>query len=412
MKYKIFTFGCQMNEDDSKNIDLFLKKKGFKNTEKLNDADLIIINTCTVRQHAEDKALSLIGNLKKWKGNKTEKKIIVCGCAAEKLGEDLKKKFKYIDFVVGAKSYKKIFDIINEEFPKEDNTTDLTYNYDITAYQTISRGCNMSCSYCIVPYVRGKEEPEKFEKIITEIKKKAKNGVKEIILLGQTVNSYRDPDNKKDFVDLLKEISQIDEIKIIRFLSPHPIFFNEKFFDEYSKNNKISRWIHLPLQSGSNKILKEMKRGYTIERFTEIVNELKKIDPKTSITTDIIVGYSKEMEEDFLMTLDAIKKLRFSMAYCFKYSPRFKEKDPLTITIKELEKRHQILLNEVKKIAKELMMNKKGEIEEAIIYDNNTGKTNTGYNCCIIDSRDMKGSFIKFKVEEIKNNILYGRIYE
>jgi len=412
MKYKIFTFGCQMNEDDSKNIDLFLKKKGFKNTEKLNDADLIIINTCTVRQHAEDKALSLIGNLKKWKGNKTEKKIIVCGCAAEKLGEDLKKKFKYIDFVVGAKSYKKIFDIINEEFPNEDNTIDLTYNYDITAYQTISRGCNMNCSYCIVPYVRGKEEPEKFEKIITEIKKKAKNGVKEIILLGQTVNSYRDPDNKKDFVDLLKEISQIDEIKIIRFLSPHPIFFNEKFFDEYSKNNKISRWIHLPLQSGSNKILKEMKRGYTIERFTEIVNELKKIDPKTSITTDIIVGYSKETEEDFLMTLDAIKKLRFSMAYCFKYSPRFKEKDPLTITIKELEKRHQILLNEVKKIAKELMMNKKGEIEEAIIYDNNTGKTNTGYNCCIIDSRDMKGSFIKFKVEEIKNNILYGRIYE
>jgi len=412
MKYKIFTFGCQMNEDDSKNIDLFLKKKGFKNTEKLNDADLIIINTCTVRQHAEDKALSLIGNLKKWKGNKTEKKIIVCGCAAEKLGENLKKKFKYIDFVVGAKSYKKIFDIINEEFPNEDNTIDLTYTYDITAYQTISRGCNMSCSYCIVPYVRGKEEPEKFEKIITEIKKKAKNGVKEIILLGQTVNSYRDPDNKKDFVDLLKEISQIDEIKIIRFLSPHPIFFNEKFFDEYSKNNKISRWIHLPLQSGSNKILKEMKRGYTIERFTEIVNELKKIDPKTSITTDIIVGYSKETEEDFLMTLDAIKKLRFSMAYCFKYSPRFKEKDPLIITIKELEKRHQILLNEVKKIAKELIMNKKGEIEKAIIYDNNTGKTNTGYNCCIIDSRDMKGSFIKFKVEEIKNNILYGRIYE
>ena len=412
MNYKIFTFGCQMNEDDSKNIDLFLKKKGFKNTEKLNDADLIIINTCTVRQHAEDKALSLIGNLKKWKGNKTEKKIIVCGCAAEKLGEDLKKKFKYIDFVVGAKSYKKIFDIINEEFPNEDNTIDLTYTYDIITYQTISRGCNMNCSYCIVPHVRGKEEPEKFEKIITEIKKKAKNGVKEIILLGQTVNSYRDPNNKKDFVDLLKEISQIDEIKIIRFLSPHPIFFNEKFFDEYLKNNKISRWIHIPLQSGSNKILKEMKRGYTIERFTEIVNELKKIDPKTSITTDIIVGYSKETEEDFLMTLDAIKKLRFSMAYCFKYSPRFKEKDPLTITIKELEKRHHILLNEVKKIAKEIMMNKKGEIEEAIIYDNNTGKTNTGYNCCIIDSRDMKGSFIKFKVEEIKNNILYGRIYE
>jgi len=411
MKYKIFTFGCQMNEDDSKNIDHFLKRKGLNKTEEVSEADLIIINTCTVRQHAEDKALSLIGNLKKWKKNNPTKKIIVCGCAAERLGENLKKRFSYVNYVIGAKSYAKIFDVLNIEL-SEKSLSSFNYNYDITAYQTISRGCNMSCSYCIVPHVRGKEKTIEFKKVITEVKEKAKKGVKEIILLGQTVNSYIDKNEKKDFIDLIREISQLDEIKIIRFLSPHPLFFNEKFFNEYLINPKISRWIHLPLQSGSNKILKAMKRGYTIEKFKEIVTELRKIDPKTSITTDIIVGYTEETYEDFLLTLQAVKELKFSMAYCFKYSPRFKDKDPLTITVEELEKRHQILLTQVKKIAKELINKKKGEIETAIIYEKNTGRTHTGYNCCIIDSRDMKGSFIKFKVTEIKNNTLYGRIYE
>ena len=411
MKYKIFTFGCQMNEDDSTNIDTFLKKKGFENVEDLSKAQLIIINTCTVRQHAEDKALSLIGKLKKWKDDSSNKKIIVCGCAAERLGENIKKKFKHVDHVIGAKSYDKIFDLINNEFEKN-NLFDFHPQYLVSAYQTISKGCNLNCSYCIVPYVRGREKANDFKKIIEEIKEKTKNGVREITLLGQTVNSYIDQKEKKDFVDLIREISQIDEIKIIRFLSPHPLFFNEKFFDEYSRNNKISRWIHLPLQSGSNKILKVMNRGYTIEKFKEIVNELRRIDPKTSITTDIIVGYSRETEEDFLMTLSSIREIKFSMAYCFKYSPRFKDKDPLTITIEELEKRHQIILSEVKKIAKKLIEAKIGEIEEAIIYENTRGKTHTGYNCCIIDNRDMKGSFVKFKVIEIKDNTLYGRIYE
>ena len=410
MKYKIFTFGCQMNEDDSKNISYFLNKKGFIKTDELSQAELVIINTCTVRQHAEDKALSLIGNLKRWKKDDPSKKLIICGCAAERFGETIRKRFKYVDYVIGAKSYSKIFDILNDLERKE--LLNYKTNYEVVEYQTISRGCNMKCSYCIVPYVRGREIPQNFQKIIKDIKAKAKNNTKEIILLGQTVNSYYDKDEKKDFVDLIKEISEIDEIKIIRFLSPHPLFFNKKFFDEYAKNKKISRWIHIPLQSGSNKILKAMKRGYTIEKFKEIIDELRKIDSKTSITTDIIVGYTGETYDDFFSTLKAVEEIKFSMAYCFKYSPRFKDKDPLTITKEELEKRHQLLLNQVKRIAKDLIDKKKGEIEEAIIYTKNTGKTHTGYNCCIIDSRDMKGNFIRFKVEEIKKNILYGRIYE
>jgi len=412
MKYKIFTFGCQLNFDDSKNIETFLKKKGFINAQKLDDSDLVVINTCTVRQHAEDKALSLIGSLKRWKETNKDRKLIVSGCASEKLGEELKKRFEFIDYVIGAKSYNKIYEIIEKEFSQKPINTNLNLNYDVSAYQTISRGCNMKCSYCIVPYVRGDEITIEFKKIIEEVYKKAKNNVKEIILLGQTVNSYFDRSEKKDFVDLIREISQIDEIKIIRFLSSHPLFFNEKFFDEYKRNPKISRWIHLPLQSGSNRILKIMRRGYTVERFKEIVKELKEIDPKTSISTDIIVGYSSETEEDFLMTLDAIREIRFSFAYCFKYSPRFNDREPLTISVEELEKRHQIILSEVKKIAKELINEKKGEVEEAIIYKGSSGKTHTGYNCCIIDSREVEGSFVKFKVTEIKNNTLYGRIYE
>ncbi len=398
-----------MNEDDSNSIKNFLLSYGLKEEESEKNSDIIIINTCTVRQHAEDKALSFLGSLKKIS---TNKKIFFIGCAAERLGEKIKNKFPYISYVIGAKSYQKIYEILRNELYLSDHLIQNTFslNSKISDYQTISRGCNMKCSYCIVPDVRGMELPVPFEKIIGDIKKKAKNGVREIILLGQTVNSYIDKQSSKKFIDLLKEISKIDEIKIIRFLSPHPVFFNDEFFEEYKKNHKISRWIHLPLQSGSDKILKKMRRGYTIEKFKKVVDELRRSDPTTSITTDIIVGYTDETEEDFNLTLAAIREIKFSMVYCFKYSPRFKDKDQLTITNKELEKRHQVLLNEVKKIAKELMYERIGKTEEVLIYSKNKGITISGYNCCIIDCKNMKeGDIYKVKIENVKNNTLYGR---
>lgn len=408
-RFKIITFGCQMNEDDSNSIKSFLENLGMIEEPENKKADLIIINTCTVRQHAEDKALSLLGTLKKWKTK--DKKIFFIGCAAERLQQDLKNKFKYVDYVIGARSYNKIYEILSKEI-KNTIISNIKNQGKKVDYETIIRGCNLKCSYCIVPSVRGEEKPKPFKEIIESVKNKALSGVKEIILLGQTVNSYRDPQEKKDFTDLLNEISQIEPIKIIRFLSPHPLFFNSKFFEEYKKNPKISRWIHLPLQSGSDKILKKMNRGYNFKKFKEITQELKKADQKTSITTDIIVGYTDETEKDFEDTINAIKEIRFSMAYCFKYSPRFKNKDPLTVTEAELERRHSIILKEVKKIAKETMNEKIGSVEQVLLYDEKKGKTNTGYNCCIIDNNEAKKDFLKVKIVEIKNNTLYGRSYD
>ncbi|MEF3280747.1 MAG: MiaB/RimO family radical SAM methylthiotransferase [Elusimicrobiota bacterium] len=408
-KVNIITYGCQMNEAESNSIADFLKTHNYQITENIDDADIIIINTCTVRQHAEDKAISLIGTLKKWKTDR--KKIFVTGCAAQRLGKGLKKRFPYIDEIIGAKSYDKIYQLFDKNKTKSNpDITNTFFEKKIFDYQIISKGCNLKCSYCIVPYVRGNEINIPFNEIVKEIKEKAKNGVKEIMLLGQTVNSYRYL--KLDFTDLLKEISQIDEIKIIRFMSPHPLFFTKKFFLEYGRNKKISRWLHIPLQSASNKILKKMNRGYTIEKYMEIISELKAQDPSTSITSDIIVGYNGETIKDFELSLKAIEKIRFSNIYCFKYSPRFEAKDPLLISCNELEKRHRILLNEAKKIAKEVAMDKIGRIETVLLYNNKFGRTNTGYNCCIIDNDIYtEGSLLEVKIEDVKTNTLYGRIY-
>ncbi|MCX7641580.1 MAG: MiaB/RimO family radical SAM methylthiotransferase [Elusimicrobiales bacterium] len=405
-RFKIITFGCQMNEDDSNKIKRFLLNKGLTETINKQDAEIIIINTCTVRQHAEDKALSLIGTLKKWKKNNN--KLLVTGCAAERIKDILYKKFKHIDYIIGAKSYNKIFKILDQLINISSNSLK-EENYDFSEYQTISKGCSMNCSYCIVPSVRGNINHIEFNQIIKDIKIKAQNGTKEITLLGQIVNSYRY--EKYDFTDLLKEISNIDEIKIIRFMSPHPLFFTEKFFKEFETNKKITRHIHLPLQSASDKILKLMKRGYTYAQFKEIIKTLKSIDKTTSITTDIIVGFTSETEDDFEKSLNSIDELLFSMVYCFKYSPRFQNSYPLTISSNELKKRHQILLNKAKEVATKVIKQKLNTIESVILINKNgKGKSLSGYNCCIIDNKEYKvGDISMCKIENIINNILIVR---
>ncbi len=408
-KFKIFTFGCQMNEDDSNKVRNFLISKGLTETDSHNNADIIFINTCTVRQHAEDKAFSLIGSLRKWK--KSEKILIVMGCAAERTGNLMKKRFPYIDYVVGAKSYEKIFEII-----KNINATTSTPKPDkvsYSAYQTISRGCSMKCSYCIVPSVRGPLRHIPFDEIIKEVEEKANKGMFEVVLLGQTVNAYRY--ENYDFVDLIKAISEIDKIKSIKFMSPHPLFFNKKFFKEYEKNKKISRHIHIPLQSASDRILEAMKRGYTYSDFKRIVNLLREADPLTSLSSDIIVGFTGETDEDFMLSLKAIEEIGFSMVYCFKYSPRFPDKFLKDITDRELEKRHSLMLSRAKEIATKVIEAKKGDIEDAIIWDFPYGKTLSGYNCCIIDNKEKlnAGNVIKVEVKEIKNQMLtVRRIYD
>ncbi|MGC9070805.1 MAG: MiaB/RimO family radical SAM methylthiotransferase [Elusimicrobiales bacterium] len=410
-RFKIFTFGCQMNEDDSNKIRDLLILKGFTETDSDKNADIILINTCTVRQHAEDKAFSLAGSLKKWK--KSNKILIVMGCAVERSGELMKKRFPYIDHIVGAKSYERVFKII-EEIPVQTSQSPKEQPKPIySSYQTISKGCSMNCSYCIVPSVRGPLRHIAFDKIIKEVKEKAEQGSFEITLLGQTVNAYRY--ENYDFVDLIKALSDIEKIKVIKFMSPHPLFFNKSFFKEYEKNRKISRHIHIPLQSGSDRILKAMKRGYTYDEFKKMVNMLREADPLTSLTTDIIVGFTGETNEDFLASIKAVEELGFSKVYCFKYSPRFSDRFLKDISDKEIEKRHSIMLSKAKEVAANILESKKGSIEDVIVWDFPYGKTISDYNCCIIDNKEKlnAGDVIKAEIVNAKpQTLIVRRIYD
>ncbi|MCK9582325.1 MAG: tRNA (N6-isopentenyl adenosine(37)-C2)-methylthiotransferase MiaB [Endomicrobiales bacterium] len=356
----IQTFGCQMNMADSDAAALWLTSKGIIQTQNKEDADFIIINTCSVREHAEERAISYIGRLKPLKITNPELVIIMVGCSAELLGNTVKGRLPIIDLVIGAKSMPRFGDIFEENFghllaneTPERNTELRVPTHQpskIAAFLNIMRGCNNYCAYCVVPYVRGPEVSIDLPEILSEINRLAKNGVKEITLLGQNVNSYKGKDSNGktiDFSDLLTQIHSIKEIKRIRFMSNHPKDFSDKLINTIGSLPKVCNHIHLPLQSASDSVLMAMNRNYTYEHYKEIINKLRKQKPDISLTTDIIIGFPGETENDFNATLNAIKELQFDLIYAFKYSPRKGTKSALlkeTITREEKEARHKIFL--------------------------------------------------------------------
>ena len=347
-----------------------LRARGFVPTETAEDADLLVLNTCTVRQHAEDKALSYIGRLRAWKEKKKPRKIIVAGCAAERLKKNLRHRFNHIDLVAGAKSIDQFPQLLDSLFSSEmagkgtvpkgtvpfpavgTVPTAPTFNWfeesensfengslrsegeplvlgdsDQTAFVTIMRGCNYSCSYCIVPSVRGREIYRDKDIILNEIKEKIGNKSREVMLLGQTVNSYwhrpRDGSNSiYDFSDLLRDVEKINGVASIKFMSPHPHYMSEKLILTIEESKKISSQIHLPAQSGSNEILKRMRRNYSREEYIQFALKLARARKDLQLSTDFIVGFPGESDADFAQTLDLIDKVKFSMAFCFKYSTR------------------------------------------------------------------------------------------
>ena len=356
----IQTFGCQMNMADSDAASLWLTSKGVMQTQNKEDADFIIINTCSVREHAEERAISYIGRLKPFKIKNPELVIIMVGCSAELLGNTVKNRLPIIDLVIGAKSMPRFGDIFEENFGHLLASETPTYDTElsmpthqpskIATFLNIMRGCNNYCAYCVVPYVRGSEVSIDPSEILSEINRLVKIGVREITLLGQNVNSYKgkNSDGKTiDFTDLLTQIHSIKEIKRIRFMSNHPKDFSDKLINTIGSLPKVCNHIHLPLQSASDGILKIMNRNYTYEHYKEIVNKLRKQKPDISLTTDIIIGFPGESEDDFNTTLNAIKELKFDLIYAFKYSPRKGTKSALlkeTITREEKEVRHKIFL--------------------------------------------------------------------
>ncbi|TLP38356.1 tRNA (N6-isopentenyl adenosine(37)-C2)-methylthiotransferase MiaB [Arcobacter arenosus] len=332
-KLFIQTLGCQMNDTDSQHIIAELKEhKNYSTTDNMEEADLIIINTCSVREKPVSKLFSEIGqfNVKK----KENAKIGVCGCTASHLGKDIMKRAPYVDFVLGARNISKIKDVVDKK-----GAVEIDIDYDDSTYQfaqsghnlyktsvNISIGCDKKCTFCIVPATRGDEISIPTEMIVEQVKKDVAKGAKEVTLLGQNVNSYgkrfSDKREKTSFTKLLQEVSKIEGLERIRFTSPHPLHMDDEFIEEFAKNPKISKCIHMPLQSGSTSILKAMKRGYSKEGFIKRAKKIREMVPDVRITTDIIVAFPGETEEDFQDTIDVIKEVKFDQIFNFKYSPR------------------------------------------------------------------------------------------
>lgn len=338
LKYYIDTMGCQMNENDSlKYAGIFESMEFEKGTEA--DSNFYLFNTCCVRENAENTLFGRLGYLKQKKLKGKDIYIAVVGCMSQQrhILEKIKQSYKFVDIVLGTGSMSlfpdKVYKIlINNKKEIEyvdvgneiEEEVPIIYEDKYKASVSIIYGCNNFCSYCIVPYVRGRERSRKPEDIISDITRLAKRGYKEIMLLGQNVNSYGNDfkEKKYGFPDLLKDIEKIDGIEIIRFMSPHPKDFKDDLIEVIKNSKKIARQIHLPLQSGSTKILKDMNRKYTKEDFLNIVEKLKKADENISISTDIIVGFPGETNEDFNDTLDVVKKVKFDQIYMFIYSKR------------------------------------------------------------------------------------------
>ncbi|MWV63171.1 tRNA (N6-isopentenyl adenosine(37)-C2)-methylthiotransferase MiaB [Helicobacter saguini] len=433
MKLYIETLGCAMNVRDSEHIIAELQKKeNYTLTSEISDADLILINTCSVREKPESKLFSEIGQFAKNK--KKGAKIGVCGCTASALGEQILKKSPHVDFVLGARNISKITEIIHK--PKTawvgidyDDSTYVFANSAKSSFKAllnISIGCDKKCAYCIVPFTRGREISIPLELILKEARRLVDGGTKEILLLGQNVNNYgvrfSTPHEKIDFTGLLRRLSEIDGLERIRFTSPHPLHMNDAFLDEFASNPKICKSIHIPLQSGSNAILKAMKRGYTQEWYLNRIEYLRAKVGDVGISTDIIVGFPGESDADFEETMKVLELVKFETMYSFIYSPRPNtlsyswgsrgavEKEVAKERLSRLQSRHKEILreisqNELGKIHKVLIENNKSSVGETF----SEGRSDTNRLIRIPAFIDM-GSFVNVKIDSINGSSLFGKV--
>ncbi len=338
-KYYIETFGCTLNENDSEKIAGMLESSGYKLADNKEEANIIVFNTCCIRENAEEKLFGKLGEVKQFAKNGCIVAIGGCMMQEKEMVEKVKTSFSFVKLIFGTHTLyrlpENLFNVLSENTLKSKTKIDVM---DIDgeiyeglpikrldkyrAYVTIMYGCNNFCTYCIVPYVRGRERSRKPEDILNEVKNLVKEGYKEITLLGQNVNSYVGDNNIKDFADLVQTIAEIKELKQIRFISPHPKDFSDKLIDVIAKNTNIARNLHFPLQSGSTKILAKMNRKYTKDEYILKAEKIKNMIPDVALSTDIIVGFPGETEEDFEDTLDVVKKVGFDQIFMFIYSPR------------------------------------------------------------------------------------------
>lgn len=430
----IETWGCQMNEEDSEKLSGMLKKVGYKRTTVKEFADLIIFNTCCVRENAELKVYGNLGALKKQKEKNPELVIAVCGCMMQQEGmaEGIVKKFPFVDIVFGTHNAYKFPEYLNrvkqegtsvvEVQDKEDGIVEglpIDRESDVKAFVTIMYGCNNFCTYCIVPYVRGRERSRKLEDIKKEIKDLVEKGYKEITLLGQNVNSYgKDLEPKISFAELLREIDKIESLERVKFMTSHPKDLTQDVIDAIAECKTLCEYIHLPVQSGSTRLLKKMNRNYTKEQYLDLVRRIRKAIPNVAISTDIIVGFPGETEEDFEETLSLAKEVQYDSAFTFIYSrrkgtPADEMEDQIDDSVKH--DRFNRLVEIINESAARKNKEYEGRIEEVLVEglskNDETklmGRTRTGKLVNFTGDKSNIGKLVNVKITKANSFSLLG----
>jgi len=433
---KIFikTFGCQMNEYDSNRIYDSVKKIGFQKTDDYLNADCYVLNTCHIRDKAKEKVYHEVCMVKKIYSNKKKPIIVIAGCVAQAENEEMINREPYIDIVIGPQSYHKINDVLknySDKQKKEETDFDTiskfkcfdnikNNNSKVSAFLTIQEGCDKFCHFCVVPYTRGPEYSRPFDKIIKEAEQLVKNGAKEITLLGQNVNAYSFQDNLKEYQlsDLINKLEKFSELERIRYTTSHPRDMTDDLINCYSSNKKLMPFIHLPIQSGSNKVLNLMNRKYTVEDYIEIYEKLKKINSSIEFSSDFIISYPGETKEDFNQTLNLVKKINFINSFSFIFSPRPGTKAAGLELIDSKVSKERLIEIQKHLFFHQTKMNKSLEkksievlVENKLNGQNKLFGRNKYLNSVIFDGDEKKvGKVVKVKIESSNQNTLFGYI--
>ncbi len=427
-KYFIETYGCQMNVYDSELVASLLKKSGYSETSKIESADVIFLNTCAIREKAEETVHNRLDSLHYLKRRNPNLLLGVLGCMAKNLKDGILESRPYVDVVLGPDSYRKLPDILNDR-KTSDHFVDTRLSkfevYDelfpsrkegINAWISIMRGCDKFCTFCIVPFTRGRERSRSIDSVVNEAKKTISEGFVEITLLGQNVNSYRTPEGS--FADLLAELAKIKGLKRIRYTSPHPQDMTEDVLKVMSENCNICNYIHLPLQSGSNRILNRMNRTYNRDEFLNLCGKIKSYMPDCSISTDIIVGFPGETEQDFKDTLDIVSKVEFNSSFMFKYSSRpgtkasqYSDQIPENIKQRRLEELIQLQKEVTKKVNRNLIGKELQVIveKESKKSDKQWAGRTDGNTWVIFDKMNFKiKDLVVLRVDDAQGITLFG----
>lgn len=433
--FHITTFGCQMNEHDSEVIDGLLTERGFSSVKERKDASIVIINTCSVRDNADKRFFGTLGQLKKRKESDPSFIVCVCGCMMQqqRVVDTIKAKYPWVDVIFGTNSIHHIPELIEKVAIEKEKVVDIIENteevveglpakrlFDHKALVNIMFGCNNFCAYCIVPYTRGREKSRAPEAIVAEVKGLVADGVKEIMLLGQNVNSY--DGNGTSFAELLKMLNDVDGLERIRFMTSNPKDLSDELIEAFAVCDKLCRNLHLPIQSGSNRVLKRMNRKYTREDYLKLIEKLRKTVPNITLSTDIIVGFPGETNEDFEETLSIVKEVEYDSAFTFIYSIRKgtpAEKFEDQIEESEKHRRFDLLVSAVNEISEKKNKAYQDRVEKVLVdgvskndKSTLTGRTDGFKLVNFAGKKELIGSIVDVKITDAKTFSLFGEVIE